>query len=72
MPLPYCDFRTGLTFRDVYWMVAARRWKSRHTVLGKWHEVKLAMYHEYLETAAAAEAAAPAETSNGGNYDAAV
>jgi len=44
----YSEFRTGLTFREVYHMIWGRRWKRRNGVLGKWREIKLAMYREYL------------------------
>lgn len=46
--IPYRDFRTGLTFADVYRIIYSRRWKRRHGVLGAWREIKLAMYREYL------------------------
>lgn len=48
---PYCyaDFRTGLDFKDVYHLIWGRSWKRRHGVLGKWRELKQAMYAEYLE-----------------------
>ena len=29
-------------------MIWGRRWKRRNGVLGKWREIKLAMYREYL------------------------
>lgn len=29
-------------------MIWNRKWKRRHGVLGKWRELKLAMYYEYL------------------------
>ena len=44
----YAEFRTGLTFREVYHMIYGRRWKRRHGVLGKWRELKQAMYAQYL------------------------
>jgi hypothetical protein len=47
-PLSYADFRTGLTYREVYYMIWGRQYKRRHGVLGKWREIKLAMYHAYL------------------------
>ena len=46
--IAYDQFRTGLTFRDVYYMLWERNRKRRHTVLGKWREIKLAMYEQYL------------------------
>ena len=56
MLISYKDFRTGLKYRDVYEMLWSysednKDWHpgiSRHTVLGKWHEIKLEMYEEYL------------------------
>lgn len=51
----YSVFRTGFTFRDVYQMLwleveqNKRRHITRHTVLGKWREIKLKMYEEYCE-----------------------
>lgn len=54
-PISYKDFRTNLTFFDVRQMLWSysenyKDWKhvSRHTVLGKWHELKLKMYAYYL------------------------
>lgn len=47
--IPYSEFRTGLTYREVYYVIWGRRWKRRHGVLGKWRELKQAMYAEYLE-----------------------
>jgi hypothetical protein len=47
----YDSFRTGLTFRDVYQMLVSPsddrsdwRQKSRRTVLGKWHEIKMQLW----------------------------
>lgn len=45
----YAEFRTGLTFREVYALISNRRWKRRHGVLGKWREIKLAMYARHCE-----------------------
>ncbi len=45
--LTYSEFRTGLTYLEVYYMLWNRKRKRRHTVLGKWHEIKQAMYAEY-------------------------
>jgi hypothetical protein len=47
--LSYEEFRTGLTYRDVYYLVWSRPFKRRHGVLGKWRELKRAMYAQYLE-----------------------
>lgn len=49
-PLSYQQFRTGLTYREVYHMIYGRKWKRRHGVLGKWRELKLAMYRQYIES----------------------
>lgn len=48
--LSYHEFRTGLTYGEVYHMVWARRWKRRRGVLGYWRELKQRMYAEYLRT----------------------
>ena len=54
--LSYDQFRTGLTFADVRAMLWSysdnpKDWPkgvSRHTVLGKWRQIKQDMYAEYL------------------------
>jgi len=57
--IPYCAFRTGLTFRDVYFELnletqkvfekeGRRMFITRHTVLGRWREIKKASYKAYL------------------------
>jgi len=45
--LEYNDFRTGLTYAEVYYMIYNRPHKTRHGVLGKWREIKIKMYEEY-------------------------
>ena len=55
----YNEFRTGLTFRDVSQMLhleADRKYNqgeymfiTRHTVLGRWHEIKMKMWKEWCE-----------------------
>ncbi|MEW6508398.1 MAG: hypothetical protein AB1432_11690 [Bacteroidota bacterium] len=50
----YRDFKTGLTFKEVYSMLKIEQTKkyergvymfiTRHTILGRWHEIKLTMY----------------------------
>ncbi len=52
----YEDFRTGLTYRDVFWMLWSGsddprdwRYKRRHAVLGMWHQLKQQLYAEYEE-----------------------
>lgn len=55
--LSYERFRTGLKYRDVYMMLWDRPRKSRHTVLGKWREIKQAEYAEYLRRMDEIEAA---------------
>jgi hypothetical protein len=45
--LSYDEFRTGLTYRQVYHLIWTRRWKRRRGVLGAWRQIKLDMYAEY-------------------------
>jgi len=52
----YQKFRTGLTFKDVRQMLwsysdDSKDWPqvTRHTVLGKWRELKLAMWEDYKQ-----------------------
>jgi hypothetical protein len=45
--LTYDEFRTGLTYKQVYHMIWDRRWKRRRGVLGYWHQLKLEMFAEY-------------------------
>jgi hypothetical protein len=54
--LGYDDFRTGLTYRDVWQMLydesddsANWKYKRRGTVLGMWHELKLQMYAQAID-----------------------
>lgn len=54
--LTYDDLRTGLTYSDVYLMFWSGSddpsdWcnKRRHTILGRWREIKLGMWQEHLE-----------------------
>lgn len=47
-PVPYKQFRTGLTYLEVYHLIYHRQWKRRRGVLGKWYEIKQAMYQDYL------------------------
>lgn len=48
----YDNFRTNLTFAEVWEMLkieqneGKRRHITRHTVLGKWHEIKLNMWKD--------------------------
>lgn len=49
MPLTYEQFRTGLTYYDVYHMIYTRKHKRRHGVLGYWHQLKQQMYAQYLD-----------------------
>lgn len=46
--MTYAEFRTGLTYRDVYGMLWDRKYKRRRTVLGKWRQIKLEMWDEFL------------------------
>lgn len=50
--IDYADFRTGLSYSDVratFWRVEPP-WHSarRHSVLGRWHEIKQEMWAEHL------------------------
>jgi len=52
----YDQFRTGLTYSDVYEMLIVDtddrsrwRYKTRGVVLGMWHELKLQMYQQLLD-----------------------
>lgn len=56
--LPYDDFRTGFTFSAVYQELKIEQKKAhefegrrmfitRHTVLGRWHQIKKEMYSNY-------------------------
>jgi len=54
--LTYDEFRTGLSFGEVAGMLwvdnpdpTTWRQKTRHTVLGKWREIKLGMWREHLK-----------------------
>lgn len=54
-PVSYEAFRTGLTYRDVYWMLwsadpdpSTWRHKGRGSVLGKWRQMKREMYAYYV------------------------
>lgn len=45
--MTYDQFRTGLTFRDVYRMLWTRKYKRRRGVLGYWRQLKLEMWEEF-------------------------
>lgn len=52
--MTYEQFRTGLTYRDVYRMLWSSsddpktwRYKRRRTVLGMWRQIKQEMWREY-------------------------
>lgn len=55
--LPYDEYRTGLTFGAVFQMLKAeanQKWEAgermfitRHTVLGRWHQIKRESYEGY-------------------------
>lgn len=58
--ISYDQFRTGLTYRDVYELFCTGsddpvdwRYKRRHTVLGKWREIKQQMWREHVENCGA-------------------
>jgi hypothetical protein len=65
----YAEFRTGLSYRDVYQMLWSGsddprdwRYKGRHTVLGLWHQLKQQLWQQYLDAAdAESDAAAAAD-----------
>jgi hypothetical protein len=53
----YDAFRTGLTYRDVWEMMrnddddsSTWRYKSRGVVLGMWHELKLQLYEQAIDS----------------------
>lgn len=58
---PYCGFqyknlRTGHSYQEVYVLLWVpnpdpRTWKykRRHTVLGKWHQLKMELWAEHVE-----------------------
>jgi hypothetical protein len=63
----YAEFRTGLTYRDVYHMLWSGsddprdwRYKRRHTVLGFWRQLKLQLWQQYLDAVDAESYAAAA------------
>lgn len=57
---PYCgmvydNFRTGLKYRDVremFWVESDDpqewRYKRRHTILGKWRQIKQEMWEQHI------------------------
>lgn len=47
-PVSYDEFRTGLSYGEVYYLIWSRPYKRRHGVLGKWRELKKQMYEEYI------------------------
>jgi len=67
----YAEFRTGLSYRDVYQMLWSGsddprtwRYKGRHTVLGLWHQLKQQLWQQYLD-AVDGEADAAARADHG-------
>ena len=56
-PVSYDEFRTGLTFACVFqilkrealvkWEAGERMFITRHTVLGRWRQIKLESYDAY-------------------------
>ena len=57
--LTYDEFRTGLTYRQVYHLIWDRRWKRRRGVLGAWRQIKLEMWDEYQRRLAEERRARP-------------
>lgn len=54
----YDEFRTGLTYRDVYTMLrhsSKHPQKRRGSVLGFWHELKLQLYEQAVDAGYASE-----------------
>lgn len=59
-PVPYEDFRTGLSFaavrellgfeQDAAYEKGQYMFVSRGTVLGRWHQLKQEQYQRYLDT----------------------
>jgi hypothetical protein len=58
--MTYDEFRTGLTFGVVsaglhaeaqqhFWATGERRFITRRTVLGRWHQIKRASWNAYLQ-----------------------
>jgi hypothetical protein len=52
----YDEFRTGLTYHEVWEMLRnddddskVWRYKSRGVILGMWHELKMQLYQQYLD-----------------------
>jgi hypothetical protein len=52
----YKEFNTNLTFKEVRDILKVEQMNNqrshitRHTVLGKWHEIKMTMYIGYLKS----------------------
>ncbi len=52
----YDQFRTGLSFIEIWEMLkieqreGKRRHVTRHTILGKWHEIKLRMFADFEDS----------------------
>lgn len=58
--MSYDEFRTGLTYRDIYQMLWVHsedssqwKYKGRHTVLGFWRELKLQLWERMQDEKAA-------------------
>ena len=51
----YDSFKTGLSYQEIYELLrnecinGKRKHVTRHTVLGKWFEIKQSMYRQILE-----------------------
>jgi len=52
----YRQYRTGLTWNDIYSIlrseqaVGRRSHITRHTILGRWHEIKMNLYRSEMES----------------------
>jgi transcription initiation factor TFIID subunit TAF12 len=59
MKITYKEFKTGFTFNDIRQMLkleANRKYQrgiymfiTRHTVLGRWHQIKREMYYREMQ-----------------------
>jgi hypothetical protein len=74
--LTYGEFRTGMSYREVFGFLMDNSddpadWhnKSRHTVLGKWHELKKQWWAHHLEECAKQKEFEDAETGKGDAWE---
>jgi hypothetical protein len=70
--LAYRDFRTGLSFRDIYDSLRAlKRHKRRRSVLGHWHQIKNEMFAAHAARCGAADVETEFDAGRweGGKYE---